>query len=164
MITSKFKIWRTIKLGLHKSSEEYRRVLRGRKYRIRYYHADQFFDKIPISQEAIEVDLVLATSRELGLEGYAHFDVICNCALENGLQRCPSEVGPALREQYPDQPKNDWLPIAMEPILIPDDPYGRRGIFCMERDVSIFWLSSGLIFSNNFFDSDRLLVFRFLRK
>jgi hypothetical protein len=47
---------------------------------------------------------------------------VCDAALKQGLALCPTEVALALREQYADQPEDDFLVIATEPIPDPSDP------------------------------------------
>ena len=54
-------------------------------------------------------------------------------ALEQGLELCPAEVGPQLRLQYLDQPKDDAFLIAIEPI---SDSDGLLSIFSIERGDS----------------------------
>ncbi len=50
------KIWKTIKLGLHKSPDEYRTALKAAGYRIGDY-ANQVLDKISVAKTETEVDL-----------------------------------------------------------------------------------------------------------
>lgn len=116
-----FKIWRTITLGLH-ISKEYCKVLNEAYNTLPFRYLSWNLRKILISQEAMEVDLVIVTGREMGFEGTVMVSraAIYSRALELGLQKCPGEVGPALREQYPDQPLGEWVYIGMEPITYSD--------------------------------------------
>lgn len=136
---AELKIWKTIKLGLRKSPEEYRKALEAGKCQIDTY-AGQILDKILVSQEEVEVDLVLVTGRQLGCIVDTRRDLIFKRALKRGLQKCPAEVGLALREQYPDQPLGlgEWLRIGMEPII---DSDGDLETFELGRVDNVPWLS-----------------------
>lgn len=158
--TPRFKVWKTIKLGLHKSPEEYRKALKDGKCYIGDY-ANQILDKIPISQEEVEVDLVRLTGRELGFKESVRRDVFYNRALGYGLQKCPGEVGPALREQYPDQPNGEWALIGMEPIAASD---GYLRVFYVGRHASELWLYSDWSHPDYVWNPDDQWVFRLPRK
>lgn len=108
------EVWKTIKLGLRKSPKEYRDALKSGNYEVRLFPVGFVLDNLSVSQEVIEVDLVLLTARILGFQREVPQDVFYNSVLELGLQKCPDEVGPALREQYPDQPKDECILIGME--------------------------------------------------
>ena len=135
-VITEFRVWKTIKLGLHNSSKEYRNALKAGKYQIGTY-AGQILDKTPISQEEIEVDLVLVTGTQLGFKANVRRDAIYERALERGLQKCPAEVGPALREQYTDQPMREWVLIGMDPIA---GSGGGLRVFVVGHDVRGQWL------------------------
>ena len=134
--TAKFKVWKTIKLGLRKSPQEYRKALLAGKYQIGTY-ANQILDKIPVSNEEVEVDLARVSGRQLGFKVNTRRDVIYERALELGLQQCPAEVGPALREQYTDQPMREWVLIGMDPIA---GSGGGLRVFVVGHDVRGQWL------------------------
>ena len=85
---------------------------------------------------------MLVAGTQLGFKVNTYRDAIYARALKRGLQRCPAEVGPALREQYTDQQMNDWVLIGMDPMIASD---GRLGVFGVGRNVDGLWL----IGSNN---------------
>ena len=63
-------------------------------------------------------------------------------AKELGLELCPNEVGPQLRLQYKDQPKGEFLLIAMEPII---GVGGDLSVFDVEhRNDDRLWLNANL--------------------
>ncbi len=130
------KVWKTIKLGLRKSPGEYRQALLAGKFCIEDY-ANQILGKTPVSQEEVEVDLVLATDLQLGFKVNTRRDAIYERVSKLGLQRCPAEVGPALREQYKDQPMDEWVLIGMDPIPGSD---GRLIVFTVGRGDNGLWL------------------------
>lgn len=153
------RIWKTIRLGLRKSPGEYRKAFEAGKYQIGTY-ASQILDKISITQEEVEVDLVLVTGRQLGFIYATRRDRIYERALERGFQGCPAEVGPALREQYPGQPMGELL-IGMEPI---PDSGGHLRVFRVEHDGSGLRLSGDHGDPDDIRDPDYQWVFVLPRK
>ncbi len=119
-----FPVWKTIKLGTCKNPDEYRKALNEKAgYRIGD-GANGMLNKIVVSSEEKEVDLVNISVAELGFNNDgAQYKHICARALEFGLRRCPSEVGAALRLAYRDQPIGRWLLTAMEAIADSDGNY-----------------------------------------
>lgn len=106
-----FPVWKTIKLGLHKTPKAYEQVLESAGFKINDF-ARRIIQNITVSQTEVELDLVVVTLAMLGLER-ATYQQICDRAKELGLELCPREVGPALRLAYPDQPYGEWLRVAM---------------------------------------------------
>jgi hypothetical protein len=74
---------------------------------------EEIVPKIPCAEVRREVDLVVLTPSEAGLPMADQYDRFLAVAVEQGLELCPAEVGPALLvARQPDA----WLYIAMEPI------------------------------------------------
>ncbi len=67
-------------------------------------------------KSATELDLTIVSVEELGFKNGATLKEIYSAAKDRGLELCPAEVGAALRLNYLDQPKDEWLFIGMEPI------------------------------------------------
>lgn len=130
-----FAIWRTVKLGLCKTPDEYRKALKKAGRRISDW-GDDILGRISCSQEEVDLDLVIMSVGDLGFKGIARYADICTKAVELGLGLCPAEVGPALRLQYGDQPSGEWLRIAMEAIT---DRGGVRRIFLVEHGSDGLW-------------------------
>jgi hypothetical protein len=84
-----------------------------------------------------EIELVVKTVSKLGLPDGGTLKEIYEKAKEQGLELCPAEVGPALRLVYTDQPKGEWLRIAMEPVT---DSDGDLFVFSIEHDDDGLWL------------------------
>lgn len=136
-----FATWKTVALGLHKSSKDYRKALDKDGYHIGDY-TGQILDKMEVSPYEVGVDLVVVIVRDLGFKDVAHGvrrDVLYARALELGLQLCPAEVGPALRLLYKDQPRGEWLCIGMEPITVSD---GNPNVFEVDNDHVVRCLHS----------------------
>jgi hypothetical protein len=134
-----FQVWKTIKLGTGlKTAKDFRRALTDGGYRIGNW-GDDILGKpaFTANETETEADLVVVSVEELGFKDGATRADIYNRAKELGLELCPSEVGPQLRLQYKDQPKGEWLLIAMEPIAVSD---GRLTVFDVEHVGDGLWL------------------------
>lgn len=129
-------VWKTVKLGTCKSPDEYRKALKKAGRRIGDY-GDDILGRISCSKKEVDFDLVVLTVGELGFKDGARYADICAKAVELGLELCPAEVGPALRLQYGDQPKGEWLRIAMEAIT---DRDGYLNVFSVDHVDDGLWL------------------------
>jgi hypothetical protein len=134
--TAEFPTWRTLKLGTGlKTAGDFRVALKIAGFDISE-RAGVILSKpafiFPVSGEETEVELVIVSVAELGFECDATRKCIYDRAEKLDLCLCPAEVGPQLCLQYKDQPKNEMLLIAMEPIY---DSAGRLCIFDVERSV-----------------------------
>ena len=111
-------VWKTIVLGSGlENADDFRTALKKAGCRIGDWGNDILGKPaFTVSKEEVEVDLVIKSVAELGFPNGATRAKIYEKAIELGLELCPSEVGPQLRLQYLDQPNNEWLLIAMEPI------------------------------------------------
>lgn len=137
-----FKVWKTIKLGTGpKTADDFRKALKKSGNKIGDY-ANNLLDKLGsiVSTEEIEVDLYNLTTAELTgkKEGGTTAEVFAGAKCL-GLQKCTPEVGPQLREQYPDQPMGERLLIGMDPLT---DSDGSLKVFGVERYGGGRWLDS----------------------
>jgi hypothetical protein len=64
----------------------------------------------------IDVELILVSVADLGIESESFLADVYNRARQIGLELCPAEVGPQLRLDYRNQPLGEVLHIAMQPI------------------------------------------------
>ncbi len=135
---SNFPTWKTIKLGIHKSADEYCKAIKANGFKIGNW-ANDILGKpaFTVSFDEVEVELVKVTVGELGFKNGATRKEIYERAIELGLKLCPNEVGPALRLQYADQPLDEWLLVAMEPIA---DSDGDLSVFEVVRGSDGSWL------------------------
>lgn len=152
-------VWKTVKLGTCKTPGEYRKALKLVDMHISDLSND-IFGWVTCSQEEFDLDLVVLSVRDLGFKDSASYVDICTKAQQLGLELCPAEVGHALRLQYDDQPKGEWLHIAMEAII-------DRGCCPHIFDVgnhndSQLWLRGSLGYSCRIFraDDDRFVFGR----
>lgn len=134
-----FAIWKTITLGVHQSPSEYRKALEASGYRIGDY-ADQILNKVKVSEEEVQLDLVVMTVAELGFKNGATYQEVYARAIELGLELCPSEVGPALRQQCPNQSYGEKLRIAMDPLTGSEEDI--LAMFGVDRFNDMLWLDS----------------------
>jgi len=107
-----------------------------------------------------EVDLGCAYGAELGIKEATQIDVICDRIVTLGGSPCLPEDGPVLREQYLDQPKGEWLFLAMKAIR--DADYG-LSIFSVVHHESGLWLGWHVDSPRVLFFPEEQFVFR-LRK
>lgn len=152
---TQFPIWKTIKLGTEKTPDEYRKALKEAGYRIGDW-ANDILNKVVVSAQVSEVDLVNISVGELGFAEGAQYQDICARAVEMGSELCPAEVGPALRLTYKDQPPDEWLRVAMEAIV---ELEGYRGIFAVDGGYGGLWLHGGRGHPGIVWDADERFLF-----
>lgn len=131
-----FKIWRTIKVGTGlKTADDFRQALKGKGYWISDPASDVLAQEaFTVATKEAEVDLALVPIgklgfRDLGNYGTAYGD-ICARILRLNLELCEPEDGPQLRLQYPDQPKGEWVVMAMKALR---DSDGHLRLFYVEH-------------------------------
>jgi hypothetical protein len=112
-----FQIWRRITLGTYKGVNAYRDALDAAKIKIGDA-ADEILGRpaFPYASTITDLELVLLSAADLGVESESSLADVYNRARQVGLQLCPAEAGPQLRLAYRDQPRGEALHIAMEPI------------------------------------------------
>jgi hypothetical protein len=137
-VECQLKVWKTIKLGIGKTADDFRKALKGNGFNIGDW-ANDILGKpaFMVATEETEVGLVKIAVAELGFKKGARRDQIYERAKELGLELCSPEAGPQLRLQYRDQPNGEWVLIGMEPIA---DSVGCLRVFLVERDGSELWL------------------------
>ncbi len=97
-------------------------------------------EKLPALPKPEQVDLVQFSVEQLGLARGATLQEIFNQANKLDLELCPPQTGPELRLSYTDQPNEEYLRIAMDPITDSDgDPH----LFVVRWYDSEPWLDSG---------------------
>lgn len=156
--TVAFPIWKTIALGTGlKTADEFRGALNSNGFRIDGWGNDILGrPAFKASKTEIQVDLVNVSVAELGFKDGATRADIYKQALELGLELCPNEVGPQLRLQYKDQPKGEWLLIAMEPII---DSDGDLVVFYVGHNDYVPWLNGNNGNPDNFWRCNSRWVF-----
>lgn len=134
-----FPTWKTIKLGTGlKTADDFRKAIEAAGMKIGDW-GNGFIGKpvFTASDTAMDVELVNVSVAELGFADGATLLDIQAKADKLGLDPCPAEVGPQLRLQYADQPKGEWLIIAMKPIA---GSRGRLRVFRVGHDGGGRWL------------------------
>lgn len=131
-----FATWKTITIGTQKSVKDLTKALTGNGFRISDWAGD-ILKKITLAAAETEIELVLVSVADLGFTKATRRDAIYDRAKELGLDLVPAEVGPQLRLAYTDQPLNEWMVMAMEPIA---DSGGVLLVFGVERIGDGRWL------------------------
>jgi hypothetical protein len=153
-----WKTWKTIKLGCGlQTADDFRKKVMRTGMKLGQW-ADELLDKTAFTATGniTEVELVVASVAELGFKDGATLKDIYVRAQSLGLDLCPPEVGPYLRLQYTDQPKGEWLVIAMEPIT---DSNGYLNLFYVVHDYDERWLHADLGNPDIFWDGHHRFVF-----
>lgn len=153
-----WKTWKTIQLGTSlQTADDFRKAVKSAGMKIGDW-ANDILGKpaFTATESVMEVELVVASVAELGFKDGATRKDIYVRAQELGLDLCPPEVGPQLRLQYTDQPKGEWLVIAMEPIT---DSDGSLNLFYVEHAGGGRWLHASLGYPDDFWSGGHRFVF-----
>jgi len=150
-----FLLWKAVSIGVHKNLGVLIEALK--KFRVSDWALDILGKPaFTLAQTAESIDLCSATVKELTGKSSATTAEIFDAIKRIG-DLCPAEIGPALREQYLDQPNWEWLHIAMEPIC---DSDGSLSMFGVGRVGGDLWLSAYFVRPSSVWaDVDRF-VFR----
>lgn len=135
------KVWRRIALGTGlEDAVDFRHALKVNGHKVASW-AKAALDEsaFTAATEQVVVELVSVSVLGLGFQHGTPYERICDRGRELGLELCPAEVGPQLRLQYKDQPKGEWLRIAMKAIAIPG---GSLTIFSVRNQDGEGWLGS----------------------
>lgn len=145
--TPQWVIFKTIKIGTHKDAEALRNAIKMAGMKIGDWGNDILgMPAFIVSPKEADIILTRKTIADLGFPNGATYRDICTKAvgqtttidgIEYEVSLCPNEVGPQLRLQYPDQPKGEWLRIAMEAIT---GSGGCRLLFNVAQDDGDLWL------------------------
>lgn len=121
-----FKTWRSIELGTKSKLKDI--------YISDY--AKDMLKKVKYGKKR-KIDLVKVTVGELGFDDWTTTKEVFAKAKKLGLELCPQEVGPILRDVYRDQPKDEWLYIGMKMVL---DRVGGPSVFELLHGDYGLWL------------------------
>jgi hypothetical protein len=153
-----WKTWKTINLGTGlQTADDFHKAFKKAGMKIGDW-ANNILGKPAFTTTTCEteVELVLASVAELGFKDGATRKNIYIRAKEFGLDLCPAEVGPQLRLQYTDQPKGEWLVIAMEPIT---DSDGSLNLLNVELGDDECWLNANYGFPGGVWNGNNRFVF-----
>ena len=115
-------------------------------------------DDFTLAPGPTSIELVAIKVAELGFKFSATYGEICSKAAEAGLGLCPAEVGPQLRLQYPDQPQDQMLRIAMDAIAASHDDdrifvlknSSEQSLWALDGNARAPWFSgSYFVFARN---------------
>ncbi|MDE1970231.1 MAG: hypothetical protein KGI50_01495 [Patescibacteria group bacterium] len=149
--------WKTVTIGIHKNLIKVRQALKASGSRIADSTVDDILNKVPLAKEPVKLNLVVKTTKELTEKDIATTKEVFKSAARLGLQKCPAEVGPCLREQYRDQPIGEILLIGMDPIA--GSHGGVSNLFSVEQDDDFCWLETFEDDSSREWYGDDLWVF-----
>ena len=153
-----FPTWKTITLGTGlKTADDVRAAFERAGMKISDW-ANDILGKPAFTTSGVKstVALVNVSAADLGFKDGAKLSDICSRALTFGLALCPAEVGPQLRLQYMDQPKGEWLIVAMEPIT---DSNGGLSVFSVGHGGRERWLNGNDGHPDYFYNGSYRFVF-----
>lgn len=104
--------------------------------------ADRMLEQVTPRSEKIRLDLTKVRVQELGFPHGADLEDIYKKAAEFKLELCPGDVAAKLRVEYLEQPKDEILKIAMQPLIVDN----HQLLFTLTRIFNQLWLgaSAGL--------------------
>ena len=120
---STMPIWRTVTIGMYPSTAHYLHMLSGKRLSYVFFKEGYVLEKeqrkalqqIPVSPERAELDLVAIPLPFFRFnKNLPHFTDLCERAIAGGLELAPPEVGAALRSQYLNQARGEWIDIPMQ--------------------------------------------------
>lgn len=120
-------------------------------------YAENLLKQVTYQKRKEYAELVVVKVGDMGLGDYPTTAQIYAWAKDNGLELCPAEVGPRLREAYTDQPEGEYLYVGMEPVLASD---GDPGVFGVYRGGGGAWLDRGWARPGRHWASGGRFVFR----
>jgi hypothetical protein len=115
-------IWKTIKLGDYRNIGAIRSALDNSPCPIGFGDSvDEAIGRpaFPFTKTKLNLDLVVVSAADLGFpEDGASLLNVYDRAIAIGLELCPADLGPTLRLNYLDQPRSEFLHIAMRPVAL----------------------------------------------
>lgn len=153
-----FPIWKTLRLGVCKNPDDYRKALEsGRRRSAEWVNNFLGQPAFACAGEETDVDLVVLSVDELGFDKGALYSEICDRAVDMGLDLCPAEVGPALRLAYEEQPQGERLIVGTKPFA---DTGDALDLFVMEvSGGGRLWLRGDCGPSDRYWEPDRRFIF-----
>ena len=143
-----FRFLRTITLGTHKTVSEMQSAITDAGKKISDW-GNGIMDQpaFTIAQQEEKLHLVETSVAEIGFPKGTTYKTFRERAVGTEVEfegetytveLCPNEPGPQLRTEYDDQPKGEWLRVAMEAIT---DSGGRLTLFDVGHVGGAVWLS-----------------------
>jgi hypothetical protein len=121
-----FQIWKKVRLGTFQSVGHLQNALHEQGYETTLA---LLLDSILLAQSEIEIGLVKISVEDLGFKADKPYEYIysreeiCARATKLGFDRVPAEAAAQLRLQYPDQPLDERLHVAIETLTSKDNSY-----------------------------------------
>ncbi len=143
-MTTNFKIWKTITLGIGpRTGEGLLEAIKSAGFHRDAGNASSCLNRLFVPHHCVQkVDLVALQMHQVGyLPSGEEATDLTACALELdgiarwaryvGLEPCPMEVGPQLRLQYPDQPQGEECVLFMESVKLSQGFRPPHQVFCV---------------------------------
>ncbi len=128
----------TVKLGVHKTHDACRASLRTNGINVCDW-SENTLKKVQLSQTETDLELIGLSGTDLGFDEATRRDIIYERIIERGFDLCPAEAAIMLRESYKNQPRGEWLVVAMEPFT---GSGSYPIVFGIDHDEEGLWLST----------------------
>lgn len=166
------KVWKTIRLGVGpQNAKDLYAAIESARMKTRLCGRQFWPNFNVITGHKADIDLVLVRVAELGLrpmlygdQGTYHIEPnssgmknIFQQARRLGLEPCSSEVGPRLRLQYGEQHNGERIFVGMKAIPITDGDPPLEGLFIVECDDNVLYISTHYVEMS--YDNDTLFAF-----
>ena len=139
LVPKAFLTWRTVRIGVHKSLAAYLAAAEAKGHKIGTYAA-QILPSVEWAQEESDLELVEVLDSDAGMvDGYTFDQLAAVVTSQYDLELLPAEAGPAVRDQYLDQPMDEWRGIAMKPRA---DSDANLLVFSVGRRSDGTWLNT----------------------
>ncbi|HTR49465.1 MAG TPA: hypothetical protein VMJ10_02085 [Kofleriaceae bacterium] len=133
----KVEPWRTVALG---TGVDLMKALKRARMRVSPWARKLLANRaLRVARKPTELALARVTAKQLGFAKGARLGTIYRRLPRLGLALCPAEAGPQLRLQYPDQPRAEYLRIAMAPIR---DDEGHALVFGVDHGPDGLWIGA----------------------
>lgn len=136
IVGAKMTTWRTLDTQVYQTVADIKMAIEQAGCRISDW-AVNILERVPLPSESETIEVVRLRISELGFTKPTTLRNILEAGKKRGLKPCLPVDGVAIRIDYPDQPLNEIVWLAMEPIK---DSAGGWRVLNVHRDAHGLWL------------------------
>lgn len=157
------------RVGLIRTMYEWAEIVTQINYQISDYAVNlivhpEFAGSIVRAEE--DIDFIIASNVDLGYPLGCTREQSYKAGIEDfGFDLCEASDVMDIRFSYLNQPKGEWLLLAMEPITSAEDEQNialdEHNIFLLSCDEQALWLGAGFGHPDHFYDGKTKWIFRY---